>query len=158
MDWLPELILLEHHDGAWEPFIEAVYRAYCDDWVFGPRAYFSGQVIRCRQSPSYVGKEYAFWHLTSRDEEGDRVPDLRRCERVRWPRAIMTMTSSDDVRVWESSRPGNMRFLIALKDFSYVIVLGSRNGYYLLVTAYHVEHEHRRKKLAKEYSNSQPKN
>lgn len=41
--------------------------------------------------------------------------------------------------------------MIALGDFSYVVVLADRGDYVLLWTAYCVEMEHRRQKLRREY-------
>jgi hypothetical protein len=52
--------------------------------------------------------------------------------------------------VWRSERQGDQRIVIALADFSYVVVLADRREYVLLWTAYCVEHEHRRAKLRKE--------
>jgi hypothetical protein len=155
---LPELLLLDDHGGSWDTYLEAVYRAYCEDWVFGAPATFQGKSIRCKQSPSHVGKEYAFWHLTSVDEKnGDRVPDLRRCERIRWIRHVIAHADSEHARVWRSDRHEE-RYLVALDDFSYVAVLGRRTGYFLLVTAYYVEYPHRRRKLEKDYRTNGKKN
>jgi hypothetical protein len=43
------------------------------------------------------------------------------------------------------------RIVIALEDFSYIVVLADRGKYLLLWTAYCVEQEHRRAKLRREY-------
>jgi len=52
---------------------------------------------------------------------------------------------------WRKERKGAGRMLIALLDFSYVVVLADRGEYILLWTAYCVEQEHRRRKLRIEY-------
>ena len=39
--------------------------------------------------------------------EDDRTPDLRRCERIRWPRPIIEHESEDSILVWENERRGN---------------------------------------------------
>lgn len=60
-----------------------------------------------------------------------------------------------DAAVWRSERAGDKdRVVIALADFSYVVVLADRGEYVILWTAYCVEHEHRRGKLRKEYERS----
>jgi hypothetical protein len=56
-----------------------------------------------------------------------------------------------DVNVWQNERRGRRRFVIALSDFSYVVVLEERRRYFLLWTAYPVSREHRRQKLRKEF-------
>lgn len=43
------------------------------------------------------------------------------------------------------------RIVIALEDFSYVVVLADRRDYILLWTAYCVEREHTRRKLKNEF-------
>ena len=107
------------------------------------------------------GKEETFWHWISDGRVADaRTPAMRRCERIRWPQATIEAIESDKVRVWRNVRGRNDRILIAVDDFSYVVVLDDREDYVLLWTAYFVERSHTRKKLAKEYEawKSDPKN
>ncbi len=79
------------------------------------------------------------------------LPDLRRCERIRWPRSIIEGADTKYVKSWKNSRKGEERLVLALEDFSYVVVLADRSDYVLLWTAYCVEYEHRRRKLREEY-------
>jgi hypothetical protein len=98
------------------------------------------------------GKEATFWHIISEGEvESERLPDLRRCERIRWPRAIIDTSNFGFVKCWKTNRKGDERIALALEDFSYVVVLADRGEFVLLWTAYYVEQEHRRQKLRKEY-------
>ncbi|MNH30689.1 hypothetical protein D3C79_909980 [compost metagenome] len=40
-----------------------------------------------KRHPVIQGKEATFWHMISEgNDEAERLPDLRRCERIRWPR------------------------------------------------------------------------
>jgi type II secretory pathway component PulM len=98
------------------------------------------------------GKEATFWHLIleGKDEE-ERIPDMRRCERIRWPRPMIEAIELDKVHVWRSFRGRNKRIVIAVADYSYVVVLDDREDYALLWTAYFVKLEHQRKKLAREH-------
>jgi len=59
------------------------------------------------------------------------------------------------VRCWRNQRNKDARVVIALDDFSYLVVLADRGRYVLLWTAYSVEREHMRRKLRKEYDRSQ---
>ena len=54
------------------------------------------------------------------------------------------------VRCCRNRKGHEWRIVIALDDFSYIVVLALREGYAILWTAYHVEREHRRAKLRKE--------
>ncbi len=57
---------------------------------------------------------------------------------------------SSHLKYWRSKRKEEERIVIALADFSYVVVLADRGEYVLLWTAYYVEQEHRRQKLRRE--------
>jgi hypothetical protein len=83
--------------------------------------------------------------------EEDREIDLRRCERVGWPRPIIEAIEKDCVCVWKNTRGSDQRIVIACSDFSYVVILAEHEEYVLLWTAYVVEHDHSRRKLQKEY-------
>lgn len=135
--------------GDWQRYINAVYAAFQADFITD-RPEFEGRRCGCKRHPMIDGKEATFWHLISEGSvESHRLPDLRRCERIRWPRAMIAR-SPDQLRVWQSERRGDPRIVIAVPDFSYVVILADRGEYVLLWTAYSVEQEHRRAKLRKE--------
>lgn len=149
-DWLPELIT--HDGGEWEPYLESVYLRFRQDFVpcrstcLGRRIGINRRLVN--------SKEWTFWHLVQEGRvEDDRVPDFRRCERIAWPLAIMGAAGTERVVYWEKQVTGDPRLLIALPDFSYVVVAGTRNaGYCHLITAYCVTGERRRGKLRREAS------
>ncbi len=148
-EWLPPLMPLTQSDGDWLRYVDAIYAAFRADFVTD-HLQFEGRRCACKRHPMIDGKEATFWHLISEGkEEADRLPDLRRCERIRWPRSMIERSPAN-VRVWRSERPGDQRIVVALDDFSYVVVLADRGGYVILWTAYCVEQEHRRAKLRKE--------
>lgn len=157
-EWLPALMTLNEHDGNWNRYIDHVYAAFTDDFLKAASPTFEGRRCGCKRYPLIRGKVATFWHLVSEGaEEDERLPDLRRCERIRWPRAIIERPPQGDVRVWRSVRGGDKRIVIAVHDFSYVVVLADRGEYVLIWTAYCVEKEHRRAKLRKECERSAEK-
>lgn len=152
--WLPPLILLSEHGGNPKRYLEAVYAAFKKDFV-DSAPYFRKQRIGLKRHPVIDGKEATFWHLISAGEdEASRLPDMRRCERIRWPRAMIEAEEWSEVHCWPSPRNAEQRLCLALKDYSYLVVLAVRNGYYIPWTAYYVEREHRRRKLQKEHEAS----
>jgi hypothetical protein len=153
--WLPELLLMEEHGNSWEDFLEAVYQAFRDDFVASPPTQFDGKRFSLKRYPESAGKEATFWHCISEGEdEANRLPDLRRCERIRWIRAIMD-ADAEHIHRWENRRRHNeTRILLALPDFSYVVILADRGPYVMLWTAYCVT-DHRRHALKKEYEDFQ---
>jgi hypothetical protein len=112
---------------------------------------FEGTRLSLRRHPIVRGKEASFWHLVSTgDIEEDRMPDLRRCECICWARAIIDNAGDPLIKRWENTRNGNTNICLWLESENYLVVLGKRNGYVLLLTAYLVE-EYRKKRLEREY-------
>jgi len=58
------------------------------------------------------------------------------------------------ILVWKNQRGSNTNVCLWARVADYLVVLGLRRGYVLLLTAYTVEQEHRRRKLLKEYEAS----
>jgi hypothetical protein len=82
---------------------------------------------------------------------------MRRCERIRWPRPVMDgfpnsqPQTTDRIVWWKNQRGNEDRFVLALADFSYVVVVADRGDFVLPWTAYGVEQDHQRQKLRAEY-------
>lgn len=157
-DWLPSLIQLGDYGGDWEAYLKAVHRKFQDDFVHRRLPDFRGQRMSVKRHPIVNGLEATFWHFISEGSTGEdnRTPDLRRCERIAWPRPIIEAVDSGRIRVWPTLRRGReLRMVLAVEDFSYVVVLAVREDYVLPWTAYAVEHEHRRRKLRRDYQRFQ---
>lgn len=150
-DWLPELIPLSDYDGNWKSYLNAIYEVFLNDFVRSKPSY-PGKRFALKRHPMSLEKEATFWHLIQTGEnEEERLPDLSRCERIRWPRPIIEALQTDKVRVWQTTRGRNHRIVIATNDFSYVVILDDRKDYILLWTAYCVDQAHRRKKMEREF-------
>ncbi len=148
---LPSLVLMQEYENNWEQYLDAIYRLFCRDFVH-PKPKFEQKPFRLKRHPLQQGKEATFWHIISEGEvESERVPDLRRCERILWPRVIIENMASNNVKCWRNERKGEGRIVIATLDFSYVVILADRGAYVLLWTAYCVERTHQRRKLQREY-------
>jgi hypothetical protein len=118
--------------------------------------FFQNVPVYVRYHPAYEEKGVTFWHIVSEGaEETKRIPDLRRCERIRWPRQLIEKADYIDVKVWETTRPWKSqkqrRINFALSNFSYIVVIAETRIGFDLVTAYHLEKAHRREKLRKEF-------
>jgi len=155
MDWLPGLITLKDYNGNFASYIDAVYRIFRCDFILN-QPVFRGKPCCCDARPDSDGRECGFWHIvTSGDVESERRPDLRRCERVAWPRAIIEAAHMPLVRVWESERKRQgkgrqNRVNLAPSDFSYLVVLKSTKTTFVLITAFFLEHDHQRRKKQRE--------
>ena len=155
-DWLPALLLLDDYGGDWQRYIEAVYDAFVWDFV-DSKPTIQAKRFALKRHPLLQDKEATFWHITSEGaKEDERVPDLRRCERIRWPRALIEASGTAKVAEWVQERRNKQgvmekRLVIALPDFSYLVILSDRGEYVLLWTAYVLEYENQRRKYRSEY-------
>lgn len=144
--WLPELILF---GGDWEQFEAAIYKRFCADFI-NERPVFRGKPVNVIRTPAEKGKATTFWHVVTSEQQEDRLPDLRRCERIGWPRALLEAAETDR-RVWTYKRGSYTHFGVALPDFAYVVFIRQWPGSFQLLTAYDVEKEWRRAKYRREW-------
>ena len=150
-DWLSPLILFESCSGDWNVYLHTVYRCFVQDFIHN-RVYFNGLPLSLRRQPIIRDKEASFWHLVSEgNKEEDRLPDIRRCERICWPRAIIENLHDTRIKQWKNDRQGQTNVCLWLEEQDYIVILGERAGYNLLLTAYMVTRDHSRRKLHKEY-------
>lgn len=56
-----------------------------------------------------------------------------------------------EILIWKNKRGKDERIVLFNEAENYIVILTDRNNYYLLITAYFVETEHRKKSLLKEY-------
>lgn len=166
-DWLPAIITLASCDGRWNTYASTLYESFKKDFILST-AIFQGSHIDLKRHPLINGREASFEHIISAGpDEQNRPPDMRRCEAIAWPRAIIDHVGTLGVVAWENpNKPG--RWLIALDDFTYVVVLAEResgslneypdcfviwkNRYFLLWTAYFVNYDHQQAKLRRNYA------
>ena len=139
---LPELFPFH---GEWDRYEEELYEIYLETIVRSGLT-FGGVPVRSRYVPPTKNKGYSFWHLISEGErEEERIPDIRRCERIRWVAwLIQHATSHEDVCWWENKRGGNTHVVIWHEQENFAVVLAQRTGYFLLKTAYWVKQQRRK--------------
>ena len=151
--WLPPLVLFNDYGGNWDAYLDAIYEWFKQDFI-DSKPVFQGRQLGLKRHPITRGKEATFWHMTSEGmDEENRTPDLRRCERIRWPKPVIEHTDDPTVKYWVSVKRNENRIHIWLEDLDYVVVLADRRGFLLPWTAFLVTRDHTRTKLRKEYEN-----
>ncbi len=152
-NWLPELILFEDYNGNWQRYEDAVYSRFYSGFI-ASKPTLHGIPVYIKRSLS-KGKERGFWHCIQEGPvEEKRTPDLRRCERIRWIRAIIEHAHDPEVKTWQNERKGKTRQLLWLEESEFLVVLEQRPHAWVLYTAYPVTEEHRKRKLRREYERS----
>jgi hypothetical protein len=143
----PDLITFQ---GDWPSYVERIYKIYIRDIVNGGLT-FNGLPVKSRYHPPSRGKVSGFWHVIQEGPtEDERIPDLRRCERISWIRWVIENAIKDDrISWWEEARGSARDVLIWLEAEDYIVVLTKRKGYYLLKTAYLADKPHKKRSLRK---------
>lgn len=148
--WLPTLVKLDDHDGEWCRYEDAVYAVFRRDFIES-RVVFRSDSVRIG-AQRIDEKERTFWHVTSEGNvESNRTPDLRRCERIGWVRAIIDHECDPAVLSWPEVRGRNFRHVLWLKDRLFAVILEKRPGCWWLWTAYPTDRRHTREKLMRDY-------
>ncbi len=150
-NWLPPLVLFEDFKGNWDAYLDAIYMYFKHDFIAN-KPVFQGRRLGLKRFPLTYGKEATFWHMTTEGpNEENRTPDLRRCERIRWPKPVIENENDPRVKYWISVKRNENRIHIWLVEEDYVVVLADRKGFLLPWTAFLVSREHTKKKLRKEH-------
>lgn len=154
-DWLPPLLDLADYGGDWEAYVDAVYRRFTTDFVHN-KASFRGFRVGVRYHPPFRGKGYGFWHCIQEGAiESERSPNLARCARIGWIRAIIEHHTEPEIAQWTNRRQGELCYLLWFRE-EYLVVLAvrgseaDRSRYYLLKTAYCTNRPHTVKRLRAE--------
>ena len=103
--WLPKLELMDDYDNNWKKYQEALYEIFKYDFM-SSKPKFEGIPVNIRKHPIEYGREEAFFHITCQDymKNGERVPDFRRCERIRWVKAFIENNNCDSDKIPHSVR------------------------------------------------------
>lgn len=147
---IPALLQFAAFDGDWIAYETELNRIFVAEIARGNLT-FRGNKVNCRRLPETAGRWASFWHLVQEGKvEDDRTPDLRRCERIRWVSwAIKNADSDKDIDVWENTRGTETNVLLWVRE-EYLVVLGARQDYWLLRTAYCTEKSGRIAQLKRE--------
>lgn len=160
--WLPCLVDYNSFSGNWKRYEAAIYAVFKMDFL-DSKPTFEGKQVNIRKYPMVDDKEDAFFHITHQDynKDGERLPDLRRCERIRWVRCFIEeyncdqsqCVNCDGVKFWEEDAPkgSGKRVHLLLEEERYMVVVERRDTYCLLITAFYFEHDHALSKKLKHY-------
>lgn len=154
-EWLPAALRYSDFDGDYDRFLVAVYEVFERDFKQSKPHYHNRPITY--DSRIEDGKEAAFWHITSSFDSstGNRELNLRRAERIPWPKPMIENCTDKAISVWRNERirekgAKQTRILIWLEGLDYLVVLAEMVHVPVLVTAYCTDIESQRRKLRKE--------
>lgn len=162
--WLPQLELYNSTETRWCEYEDHLYSIFRNDFIDSFPIY-NGSKVKIRYHPIENGKEESFYHVTCQDylKSGKRVPDFRRCERIRWVRKFIENSvcgkecdNCSGIKVWDQEIHGKIRTHILLEEERYMVVIEKRPRYCLLITAFYFDKEHKLRKKLNSYYKHKP--
>jgi len=147
----PDLIYFEDYNGNFQAYLSAVYAVFENDFIRSQPRY-EGLKVAVRKYPKADGLHRTFYHITHEGEdENNRQPGIRRMERIRYPKFVVEQNQHPEILIWKNRRGNDERILLYNESENYIVVLTERKEFYLFITAYMVDTEHRKRSLLKEY-------
>lgn len=152
--WLPKIIKLEDYNGNWQLYNSTLYKIFIQDFIDND-LYFRNKKVEIRINPKQDNFEHAFIHLTceAMNEStnlNDRIPDLRRCERIAWNRKIIenykcnyNCVGCKKILYYEEYYKNTIRINLLFADVNFKVVIEKRDKYYLLITGYYIKYKYR---------------
>mgnify|MGYP002682383615 CR=1 FL=1 len=121
-NWLPPLVLLEESNGDWNNYLTILYEIFKTDFI-DTQCNYRGIKIAIKKHPQIDDKEATFWHLISEGEnEETRTPDIRRCERIRWPKSVIEKVPDEKIKVYDKG------VQVRTKEGQYSLLVDYRSG------------------------------
>ncbi len=160
--WLPNL---EEYDGKkmdWNQYENHIYSIFKNDFI-DTKPLFQDKEVNIRRIPMVFDKEDAFFHVTCKEyqKNGDRSPDLRRCERIRWIRKLIEnykcnhklCDNCDGIKLWIEKNKSSKRIHLLFEEQRYMVVIEERKNYCLLITAFYIHYNNALTGYLKRYNN-----
>ncbi|NOH15466.1 hypothetical protein [Clostridium cochlearium] len=161
--WLPKIISLSEFGGDWHKYDNYLYELFREDFIESTPI-FNEKPVRIRKHPMQGDKEQAYFHVTSVDssktsaDPNDRIPDIRRCERILWIRKILENYNCNEncdgfnkIKTWNMPYKMYQRVHFLFEDYRFLVIIEEREDYCLLISAFYIEYDHTLRKKLKEY-------
>ena len=168
--WLPELVNV----SPWtQSTYDMLYEIFCRDIRDHNLRYIGNQVLILRDIE--YGKEAIFWHLTTRivkvkkiprrkrkfyleDQEivaEERLPDLRRCQRLSWIKPLIEHPCDPEIFAWDYQEGDlTIKTYIWFKDEEFAVIMKKYpNGRRRLITSFYIDKPYKREDFRRKYEN-----
>lgn len=168
--WLTDIIELKDFDGNWNKYDDYLYAIFVRDFIDNPIT-FQGKPLKIRTYPRQAGREQTYFHITNKDsslsstDPNDRIPDMRRCERIEWIKLIIQnfkcnykCSNCDGIKYWQEPYKGNKRWHFLFEEYKFLVVIEERKDYYLLISGFYIFNDKVMEKKLKRYNRFKAKN
>lgn len=159
---LPEIIECENL-AEWNEYLNGLYEAVFKPQFVKTKPIFKGWSVLSRREPLDGEWEHGFTHMThvnllhTSNDPNDRVPDLRRSERLNWVKPIIEHyecsieNDCGKILYWEEMFRGRIRCNLLFEEERFQIVLEKVKTVYFLITSFYIEKDWELSKRKKKY-------
>ncbi|MBW2663664.1 MAG: hypothetical protein JRD93_17205 [Deltaproteobacteria bacterium] len=169
-EWLPEMVQVSPWcNGGNNDTYEMLYQIFSRDMKNHDLKYSGFDVWFFKEIED--GREKIFWHLTSRKQKArrvprrkrrfydedeipaERLPDLRRSERLPWVKALIENTGKNGISAWDYEEGnGSIKTYVWLKNCDFVVIMKKYpNNSRRLVTSFYVDREYKQRDFESKY-------
>lgn len=153
-DKMPALIKLEDFNNDFNEHLEYIYKLYLSDFQEND-TYYKGKKVKTFTELGYNLKQKTFNHITTENNQQDRLYNLLRMERYHWIKKIIEGDSCqrcDELAVFKDRKGNKENILIWCRQTDFLVVLEKRKNDYYLITAYVIQYSNKRKELESKYT------
>jgi hypothetical protein len=159
---LPDIIECENLI-EWNSYLEKLYDNIFKPQFIDTKPTFKGWRVLSRKEPKDGIWEHGFTHMThvnllhTSDDPNNRIPDLRRSERLNWVKPIIQNyecsleKNCGKILYWEEMFRGRVRCNLLFKEERFHIVLEQARDVYFIITSFYVEKDWELNKRIKKY-------
>ena len=159
---IPNMIECENL-AEWNNYLNKLYVEVFKPQFIETVPIFKGRDVISRREPMDGNWEHGFTHMThvdllhNSDDPNDRIPDLRRSERLNWVRRIIenyecsVEYNCGKILYWEEMYRGQVRCNLLFYEERFLVVLEQRRNIYFLITSFYIERDWELNKRIKKF-------
>lgn len=147
----------------WNSYLDMLYEKVFKPCFLESYPKFEGWNVRIRKEPMDGDWEHDFVHMTHENyyhnskNPNDRIPDLRRSERLNWVKPIIEHFACSveqdcgKILYWENYYKGYVRCNLFLPEERFHVVLERRKNVYFIITSFYVNKDWEYRKRMEKY-------
>lgn len=155
--------------ASWSVYLEMLYNTVYRKYYIETRPIYNGKPVCQRRNPMDGKYEHGFIHSTHEDfyhnsgDKNDRIPDLRRSERIAWAKYIIenykcsVSEGCNNILYWEeiNSKNGRVRIHLLYESERFLVVIEDNKTCYYLITTFYLDKDYALEKRLKKYKKYQ---
>jgi hypothetical protein len=150
--------------AEWNIYLEDLYKTVFKPQFIDSNPTFKGVKVYIRKEPMDGKWEHGFTHMTHEDllhtsnDPNDRIPDLRRSERLNWVKPIIENYACSiendcgQILYWEEMYRGRVRSNLLFLEERFLVVLEKTRWGFFIITSFYINEEYELTKRVKKYN------